>query len=278
MRHFSYLLATLALICPLKSMGDELTEEVVCCEENNSSFLIGVNYSRLNFKPDNLASLNGNLGGLQALYEYRPANAFYAGIEGSWRQGSIHGKDGKRELTDVNVAERLGYTWNCDCWHVTAYTGFGFRFLGHHVHPSEEAPAIFIGSFFPPFLTDEASLHLDYFEFYVPLGFLSEYPFSEFFSLGLNFAWMPQAFSTVNIRPLGGTFWSLTNTYANFRIEMPFSFNFACANTFALVLSPFYERWQDGHSTAKSSNGTPLGLEGDTYNYYGANLNFIYRF
>lgn len=276
MRPFTYFLAALALSSPL--LGDERIEEEVCCEENNSSFLIGVNYSRLHLKPDHLASFSGNLGGLHALYEYHPANDFYAGIEGSWRQGNVKGTDGKRTIIDINTAERLGYTWNCDSWHITAFSGIGFRFLGHHLNPSEVAPATFTSSFFPPFITDETSLDIDYFEFYFPLGILSEYSFSQLFSWGLNFTWMPQAFSTVNIRPLGGAFWSLTNTYANFLIEMPFTFNFTCTNTFALVLSPFYERWQDGHSTAKSSNGTSLDLEGNTYNYYGANLNFIYRF
>ena len=263
--HFSFLCAAPCTTCTR-------------CEENNSSFHVGVNYSRLNFKPDNLASFNGNLGGLHALYEYQPTNAFYAGAEASWRQGSLTGTDGKRNLTDITVAERLGYSWNCDCWQLTCFTGFGFRFLGHHLNPSEEAPTTFTGSFFPPFLTDETSLRLDYFEFYFPLGLQSEYSFSQFFSLGLNFTWMPHAFSTVNIRPLGGAYWSLTNTYANFLIEIPFAFNFTCTNTFSLVLSPFYERWQDGHSTAKSSNGTPLDLEGNTYNFYGADVNFIYRF
>jgi hypothetical protein len=42
--------------------------------------------------------------------------------------------------------------------------------------------------------------------------------------------------------------------------------------------NPFYEHWQDGHTTAKLSNGTPLGLPGNTYNFYGIELNFSFCF
>lgn len=45
-----------------------------------------------------------------------------------------------------------------------------------------------------------------------------------------------------------------------------------------LVVSPFYERWQDGHTTAKTSGGTPLGLHGNTYNFFGVDLNLAYSF
>lgn len=287
-------LAILALAYPGECRADdELTdaslEEVIAecpplvacvdpCAANNSFLVIGANYTRANIKPSGESSFNGNLGGLQGLYEYQPANAFYAGVEFYWRQGSASGADGKRNLIDLKAAERLGYTWVCNEWLCTFFSGFGFRSLLHHFEPSEILPNTFIGSFFPPFLTDETSLDLDYYEFYFPVGIVSEYTFSGWLTMGLYFTWMPQAFSTVHISPLGGTFWSLTNTFGNFLVEMPFIFNLTCDRSFALTVNPFYERWHDGHSTAKTSRGTSLGLAGNAYNFYGANVNLIYSF
>ena len=243
------------------------------------SFLtVGGNYTRVNFKPKGDPSFNGNMGGVHGKYEYRPENAIYAAIELDWRQGSMDGSAGKRTLCDVNTAEKIGYTWSCDCLLFTAYTGFGFRYLGHHFEPSSSSGPLFNGSFFPPFLSSSTSLKFRYYEFYAPLGFLSEYDFNSWFSVGVNFQWMPQIFPTVKIEPLGGACWDLSYTFGNFLVEVPFNFNLTQCGDWTLSLIPFYERWQDGHSTAKTSGGIPLGLPENTYNFYGVDLNVTYSF
>ena len=282
MKHLHFLSLLLA---PLMLIGENVDQKTsskqkpIQNKDNNSliSLLtVGGNYSRLNFKPDGQPSFNGNMGGAHAKYEYRPANAFYGGIEFDWRRGSMDGSAGKRTLTDINVAEKMGYTWLCDRWLFTLYTGFGFRYLGHHLQPSSSFSTL--SGPFSPAISGGSSLKFDYYEFYFPVGFVSEYKFNSCFTLGLDFEWMPQAFPTVQIRPLGGTFWSLTNKFANFLVEMPFIFTLTKRGNWMITLNPFYERWQDGHSTAKTSRGIPLGLPGNTYNFYGANLNLVYSF
>ena len=74
----------------------------------NSYLSIGGNYTRVNFKPNGEACFNGNLGGLQAAYGWRPSNSFFGGLEFQWRQGSMHGSDGKRDLIDIHTAEKMG--------------------------------------------------------------------------------------------------------------------------------------------------------------------------
>lgn len=210
------------------------------------------------------------------MYEWRPQNSFYAALGFKWRQGTMHHSGHRRSLVDLDSAERVGYNLQGDWGHCSFYTGLGFRFLSHHLHASGKST--FNGSFFPPFLTSATSLQINYYELYVPVGFASQYNFNSCFALGVNFEWMPQVFPTVQIRPMGGAFWSLTNKIANFNIELPFIFTLTQCRSLSLVLSPFYQRWEDGHSTARTSRGTPLGLPGNTYNFFGADLNLIYKF
>jgi len=247
-------------------------------ECGNSIFSIGANYSHVNIKPRDNASFNGTLGGLHAMYEYRPMNSFYGAASFAWRQGKTSGSDGSRSIIDINVAERLGYVFACKnnkCLS-TLFSGFGFRFLGHLLRPSDLSSSVFIGSFFPPFITDENSLRINYHDFYIPLGFLFEYSISSWFDLGLYATWMPQVFSTAKIKPLGGAYWDLKETYGNFLIEVPFKFS-KCKK-YSLVLKPFFEYWQDGKSIAKTSSGIPLGLPKNTYYFVGINLAFLYSF
>jgi len=247
---------------------------------DNSIITIGANYSHVNIKPSGNSSFNGNLGGLHAMYEYRPLNSFYGAALFKWRQGRASGSEGSRSILDLNVAERLGYVFgfkdNRCLW--TLFSGFGFRFLGHRLNPAALTSAAFIGSFFPPFITEENSLKINYHDFYMPVGFLLEYSICSRFDLGLYATWMPQIFSTAKIQPLSGTFWDLKETYGNVLVEVPLIFRLTQSKNCSLVLKPFYEFWQDGKSTAQTSTGIPLGLPKNTYHFVGVNLDFLYSF
>lgn len=251
-----------------------------CCPPcpKNNWITLGADYTRVHLDPGSQSSYTGNMGGLQGFYEYAPDNDFYGAIRFKYRQGSSSGSDGKRDLLDLNMAEYMGYSWACTDWFFSAFTGFGFRYLGHDYKPSPSESAVFNGSFFPAFLTPASSLKFGYYEFYIPVGLITEYTFNSSFTLCLYATWMPQVFPTVNIRPLGGTFWSLSHTYGNVLIEMPCVFTLNASGSWNLSISPFYERWQDGHTTAETTTGIPLGLPGNTYNFYGLDVNLIYGF
>lgn len=229
----------------------------------DQNFQIGVNYTYVTLKPHDHTTFHSSLGGMQALYEYRPLNRFYGGAKLTWRQGKPKGSTGTRSLLYFDAQERLGYTFapeNGD-WALTLFSGFCFRYLGQHLTPKS-------GS----------SLRFKYNEFYVPVGMLTTYEANSWLSVGLNFMWMPQVFSSVSIVPLKGARWVTTNTLGNFYAEMPLNFAVTEDKRFLITFNPFYERWKDGPTTAKSSNGTHLGLPGNTYNFYGAELNFGYCF
>lgn len=232
-------------------------------EECKSCFQVGANYTYLTLKPHGCPMLQGSLGGLQALYEYKASNHFYTGVEFSWKEGSVHSSGAKRSILYFDVQERLGYSFfsSKKNWLVTLYSGFAYRYVGQNLKPKH-------GS----------SIKFNYNEFYVPVGVLTGYDINSTFNIGVDFAWMPQVFPTVSIVPLKGARWEITNQLNNFLVEVPLTFRLMENKCCFLVLKPNYQHWQDGHSTAKASNGHSLGLPGNSYNFYGLDLNLLYFF
>ncbi len=228
-----------------------------------SCLQLGGNYTHVNMKVKGQLSFHGNLGGAQGSYEYRPWNRFYGGARLAWKEGSTESSGAKRSLIYVDAQERLGYTYASHSrkWLLTFFSGFGYRYLSQRLKQS-----------------GQSSVTFNYNEFYIPVGLLSNYFINSWCSLGLNAIWMPQVYPTVKITPLKGARWILKNTYSNVLVELPMTFFFTQNKRYSLILKPFYEHWEDGKSTAKTSNGTPLGLPGNLYNFWGAELNFGFSF
>jgi hypothetical protein len=229
----------------------------------NSRLQIGGDYSWTSIHPHGHASFNGSLGGAQGLYEYLPINSFYGGAKLAWREGELHGHSGKRSLLYIDAQERLGYTFSfCkDDFLLTFYSGLGYRHFGQKFDPKERP-----------------SIQFKYNEFYIPVGAKAGYDVNTYFSIGLGITWMPQVYPTVTIVPLKGARWIITTQLANFYVEIPITFTLTQDKRFSLIINPFYEHWQDGHSTAKTSRGVKLGIPGNTYNFEGMDINLAYSF
>ncbi len=228
-----------------------------------SHLQIGGDYTYVRIKPEDSSSFEGSLGGLQASYEYRPNNSFYGAGNFSWKEGTTSGSSGTRSLIYIDAQERLGYTasFNDTSCLLTLFSGLGYRHFWQKLTTNSNS-----------------SLQFKYDEFYIPIGIATDYTVNSWLAFGLGFTWMPQVYSTTAITALKGTRWSLTNTLPNFFIETPINFTLTKNKRFHLVLNPFYEHWEDGHSTAATAAGIPLGLPGNTYNFWGVNLNFLYQF
>ncbi len=232
-------------------------------KELKHRFQIGADYTHVSIKPRGHQSFNGSLGGVQAMYEYRPVNFFYGAGKVSWKEGPTSNSTGSRSFFYVDVQERLGYTFACDRENtiVSVFSGFGYRHHGHHFEPKQGK-----------------STHFYYNEFYFPVGWVTNFTINSWFSFGLDLTWMPQIFSTVGIVPLKGARWDLKCSLANFAVELPLNFTLTKNKRFTLILKPFYEYWKDGHSTARASSGEALGLPSNTYNFWGVDLNIAYCF
>lgn len=226
---------------------------------DDSSLEIGGNYTRVDIDIGG-DSFQGNLGGVQGSYEYKPQQGLYGGLQADWKQGKTSHSSTTRKLVYVDAQERIGYsfTFNCSSEVVRIFTGLGYRYLGHKLY-------------------DSNNVKFEYNEFYIPVGFLSEHSLSCNWAMGFNLIWMPQFYSTVKIDPLKGARWNLKNRMDNVCVEMPITY-LNDNRCYSLVIKPFYEHWVDGASTAVTSTGQKLGLHKNTYNFWGIELNFRYNF
>ena len=231
--------------------------------EHVSNLQAGVNYTHASIKMHGLSLFHGNMGGLQGSYEYKPWNHFYAGVKLTWKQGETESSFQSRDLVYVDAQERMGYTF-ASCgkrWFWTLFSGLGYRYLNHELKQH-----------------GQPNIEFYYNEIYVPVGILTQYFFKSWWSFGLNFTWMPQVYPTVKTNPINGIRWVIERTLSNILIEFPMTFFLTDSQHYSLIFKPFYEYWEDGHSTVKMSNGVPLGLPGNCYNFWGAELNFAYSF
>ena len=226
----------------------------------NSSIYVGGSYTRSHIKPSGLSDFDGNMWGVQGMYQYQPPCCVYVAIGGFWRTGENKGSAGTRDLMDAGVHQRIGYTIAlCDCKILLSpYTGFGYRHLSHHVKPKS-------GS----------KVRLRYNEFFIPVGLQSRYDIYECFSIGLDGVWMPQVFPTVTFNVVDDARWVIKSTYKNFNVALPLYYHIGCGS---VILKPFFEYWQDGRTTSETQFNDPLGLPKNTYNFWGVELNLQYAF
>lgn len=231
-------------------------------KERPSRFQFGGNYAYVHIQPKGESGFNGNLGGAQGLYEYRPIDSFYGALKGLWRQGNTTSATGERYLIDVDVQERFGYSiaTEDERYLVSVFTGFGYRYLGHNLTEGG------------------ATLELNYNEFYLPVGFLADYAVNSILSLGVYVTWMPQVNPTLTLVPTGGAQWILDKRYMNFLVELPLTISRCSDHQFSVILKPFYQFWQDGMTTARTSSNVPLGVPQNTYNFAGIEVNLGYQF
>ena len=240
----------------LYAQQTEQKEQIECAPVQH--FTIGPRYIRANVKPNGFPSLQGNLWGMQGMYEYKPSNFVYGGLALDWAYGRVHAGNGKRSILDVNVHERLGYTlgfWNHD-FLLTFFTGFGYRHLSHGVR-----------------YNNFSAIDLRYNHFYVPVGIMTHYQINDWFDIGGNVTWRGQVFSSVYISPIGGAYWKIQKKFVNFLVELPLTFLVERERKLSIGFKPFFEFWQDGRTTGRSPSGISLDLPKNSYVNWGGELN-----
>lgn len=253
-----------SLIANAKGAPPPERSSASCKEEWDQRAQIGGSYTYSWITPDGSSTTSGSLGGVQAIYEYRPLDFIYAGTAFHYRIGSTSNDATTRTLQDFNPQARIGYTFSQPhspgsenrC---TLFTGFGGRYM---------AEKVTVGA---------ASLDFDYTTFYVPVGFLLEKKFSSHFSLGCNFQWMPQVLPMVRIDLLDGAQWDITKQFLNFFVEIPLIVSL-CGGQYAMSICPYFESWRDGSSTAETLTNLSLNLPGNKYLFTGVNVNFLFSF
>ena len=64
-----------------------------CCDLEAQRFQLGGTYAYNWITPQGNPTTSGNLGGVQAIYEYRPLGSVYAGAMFNWRAGKTTNHD-----------------------------------------------------------------------------------------------------------------------------------------------------------------------------------------
>ncbi len=259
---FSWLRPNMTTDCD-RNRTTPTTPKVEVEKEYPSNIEFGGDYSYVTLQPKGHATFHGNLGGAQAIYEYKAKRNIYGAARLAWKQGNTRSSGADRFLRIIDTQERLGYSFGSVAKErmLTLYSGLGFRYLGQKLNPRHGK-----------------TVHFNYSEFYVPVGFITYGTLTSRFTLGAAFAWMPQIFPTVTITPRRGAHWSLKDRINNYFAELIFDFALNRSKWAHLIFRPFYERWQDGPSTARTSSGLKLGLPGNTYNFWGIDINLAFYF
>lgn len=240
-------------------------QKIVCRKKNKhySRVYLGPNYSYVKIKQEDNFDFGGNLFGLQTSYDYRQPKHVYGGLNFLWRQGEIKSSDGKDNVVDIDLHERIGYTF---CLNTTdrlliLFSGLGFRYLQQDIH-----------------LNNFNKIKLMYEDFYLPIGLSIDYKVNKMFKTGLNFVYMPQVYPSLIIHPLKGSRWVLKYSFSNFYVDVPLTFSFKKYCRFELTLNPFFEYWLDGKTTARTNTGLVLGIPENKSLFVGLKLNLAYLF
>jgi len=178
------------------------------------------------------AKQDGVLFGARTGYDYIKGNCFYAGFEGVYLSGRLHGHSDingklKSKFRDAEFEGRLGYTLFRDCGrqvYLTPFIGGGYvDERNNFINPS--------------LLTAHYNMHYGY----VCAGFLSSIHLCPRFDFGINFKtkYMINARNDVTHDPEYEDVVMHVKNEFHYRVELPLTYRIY--DEFYLRLVPFYE-------------------------------------
>ncbi len=194
----------------------------------------------------------GNLGGITGEIEYKKREHVYANASFLWNQGVLKANGHQsREWQEATVQGLIGYTVGISAhMSTTPYVGFGYRKVMDHQRL---------------LILDDRST-VNYYQYFVPFGFLTDYCFNKRFTLSLNLKAMPPVDSRLYATNTPGQFWKLKNK-GSYEVELPFKWTAAITKyvDFDMTLNPFFKYWIIGPSPQ-------LHMHTRTQGYWGVEL------
>ncbi len=211
---------------------------------------------------DNNVKYDGPLWGVVGTYEYRKFHNLYAGVYGCYFQGTVtKGSYPDRKFQDGEGEIRFGYNYMAlqgASFVATPYLGFGFNYIAQK---REIVPVN----------------HFKYFLYYIPIGFLFDWHWNKWFTIGFYFKWMPQVDATLRLTEYAGARFILIKKLEQFLAELPLVFTFGSHRRWDITLTPFWLRKKTG-DTKNQVGCIDLGIPKTTYTYAGADLTVGYSF
>jgi hypothetical protein len=239
------------------------------CQKNR--IYIGANayYQRLSVHQPEEGSIipsgaiDGTMGGVVAGYEYKRIRHLYAAIRGFYGQGKLDNALSYRYIHELDAQTRLGFNYMAlqgPNVVVSFYTGFGFTFKNQ-----------FLDNLGP------STFKLRYYKYYIPVGLLLDLRVTDCFYFRFDFTWVPDVDPTVESSNFSKIRCELKHKQ-NFRVELPLVFLFGCKKQWEINLVPFWRRDKDGRTKKAAICDEFMMLPEQVYSYWGATLNFAYRF
>jgi hypothetical protein len=208
-------------------------------------------YSYMIFRSHGVKTQRGSLGGISAEAEYKKREHVYGDASFLWNQGDIHAHGHRSHKWQEAIAQgMIGYTASIsENMSITPYVGFGYRKVMHH------------RSF-------ENQVTLDYYQYFVPFGFLTDYCICPRFTMSLNLKALPAVDSRVYFTNHPNVFWKLKNK-GNYEADLFFKWTAAITKylDFDISLVPFFKYWVLGPNSK-------IDMHSRTQTYWGAELQF----
>lgn len=212
------------------------------------------------------AEQTGTLYGVRLGYEKVKRYKFYYAVDGLFSQGILKGKANentiKSELTNSSIETRFGYTFQAKywpCFSLTPFVGVGYIWeYSQFLHPSP------------------LKVHFDNRYPYIPFGFLSSFFISDRWQIGLKFTarftWDGK--QKVTHDPEHHSLVQCYEDHMQYRVELPIAYYYCwCGQSLGVRLTPFYEYRRYGTYV-----NFPFDFIDTKLNFYGANLELLYRF
>jgi hypothetical protein len=212
------------------------------------------------------AQQQGELYGVRFGYERIKRYKIYWGMDALYATGTLNGRRQEERLrstlTDINLEERIGYTFQAKCGFqpsLTPFFGLGYFWENNdYKHPT--------------------ALHLHFHNrfSYIPVGFLSSIRLNVNLSIGFNFKAriILEGKNETSNDPNFDHFTQHYEEEIQYRFELPLTYELEwCKNELGISLVPFYEYRNYGHRA-----NFPFDFLETKFKLYGATLKFLYLF
>ncbi len=195
---------------------------------------------------DQGAKWEGHVEGGKAGYFYLAPKKMYGYLSAEYLAGDLsHSFFPNRSIKRGEVETRIGYTYTAmqsKKLLVTPYVGPAFYYERQMREP-------FGGSLTP--------VLFEYFDLYLPVGFLLDYTLYSFFHMGFHFQWRPDLDPTLKVETLPNQRWRIRRKTKQFLVELPFDFWVGTYPRVKFSLVPFWEERKEGATVDLATLGIP---------------------
>lgn len=209
----------------------------------SSGAYLGIRGSRLGWKTSG-PEFFGYLVGPEVGFDYRQRDNVYVGGRYYMMYDHIASGGCGRGYTDMDMQVRLGFTFG-ETLLFTPYTGLGVNIVEQTKQSIARQPC------------NKMAIT----SIYVPVGLLATYHPSRYFSIGIDYQFMPQVDTHEKISGYKGVRWEL-HEQEQHSIEIPMQFTFGRPRFKHLQyrLIPFYRTYRYGSAKFTSSLGGSMDL------------------